>query len=154
MKLLFKQRLLSWLDSSDIYNEAGDVVFRVEGQLAWGHRFHIYDAYNCHVATLRQKMLTFLPRYEIIIGGKSFGDVRKELTLLRPRFVLDHIGWVVEGNLTQWEYDIKTITGQPIAHASKELLQWTDTYSLDVFRAGDALTALLVVLAIDAEKDR
>ena len=37
MKMLFQQRMFSWFDSYDIYNEAGDTLFTVEGQLAWGH---------------------------------------------------------------------------------------------------------------------
>ena len=37
MKLLFKQRFFSWFDSYDIYNEAGDTVYVVKGQLSWGH---------------------------------------------------------------------------------------------------------------------
>lgn len=37
MKLLFKQRIFSWLDSYDIYNEQGERVYTVKGELAWGH---------------------------------------------------------------------------------------------------------------------
>ena len=41
MKLYFKQRLFSWFDSYDIYDyDTGDVVYTVEGQLAWGHCLH------------------------------------------------------------------------------------------------------------------
>ncbi len=36
MKLLFKQRFFSWFDSYDIYNEAGETVYTVEGKLSWG----------------------------------------------------------------------------------------------------------------------
>ena len=39
-----------------------------------------------------------------------------------------------------------------MASISKELLNWTDTYTIDVADPGDALYALMVVLAIDAEK--
>lgn len=36
MKLYFKQRFFSWFDSYDIYDyDTGDVVYTVEGQLAW-----------------------------------------------------------------------------------------------------------------------
>lgn len=38
MRLLFKQRFFSWFDSFDIYDEAGDTVFSVEGRMAWGHK--------------------------------------------------------------------------------------------------------------------
>ena len=32
MKLFFKQRFFSWFDSYDIYNEAGETVYTVEGK--------------------------------------------------------------------------------------------------------------------------
>ena len=45
MKLLFKQRLFSWFDSYDIYDEAGNTVYVVKVQFSWGHKLAIYDAY-------------------------------------------------------------------------------------------------------------
>ena len=52
MKLYFKQRFFSWFDSYDIYDyDTGDVVYTVEGQLAWGHCLHILDADGRHIAT-------------------------------------------------------------------------------------------------------
>lgn len=41
---------------------------------------------------------------------------------------------------------------QEVAVVSKELFNWTDTYSIDVYNPQDALYALMLVLAIDAEK--
>ena len=41
-----------------------------------------------------------------------------------------------------------------MAVVGKELFQWTDTYIIDVEDPGNALCALMVVLAIDAEKCR
>ncbi len=35
MKLLFKQRLFSWFDSYDIYDEYGNVIYTVKGELSW-----------------------------------------------------------------------------------------------------------------------
>lgn len=34
MKLLFQQRFFSWFDSYDIYNEAGQTLYTVKGQLS------------------------------------------------------------------------------------------------------------------------
>lgn len=39
-----------------------------------------------------------------------------------------------------------------VATIGKELFHWTDTYVIDVADPADALHALMVVLAIDAEK--
>ena len=38
MKLLFKQRFFSWLDSYDIYDENNNVLFQVKDELSWGHK--------------------------------------------------------------------------------------------------------------------
>ena len=46
MKLLFKQRLFSWFDSYDIYDELGTTVYTVRGQLAWGQCLKIFDLYG------------------------------------------------------------------------------------------------------------
>ena len=56
-------------------------------------------------------------------------------------------GWM-EGNAGQVQYN----GGAEVARISKELFHWTDTYTIDVERPEDALAALMVVLAIDAEK--
>ena len=42
--------------------------------------------------------------------------------------------------------------GNTVATVSKELFRMTDTYVIDVRRSEDALCALMLVLAIDAEK--
>lgn len=152
MRLLFKQRLFSWLDSYDIYNEAGETVFTVRGQLSWGHCLKIFDAYNREVGTVREKILTWLPAFEMYEGERLIGTIRKEWTLFRPRFSVDCRGWEMEGSFMEWDYDIRDPFGQCVASVSKELLNWTDTYVIDVTDPSDALHVLMLVLAIDAEK--
>lgn len=61
MKLLFKQRLFSWFDSYDIYNENGETVFTVKGKPSWGHKLHILNRNGEHIATVKQVILTFMP---------------------------------------------------------------------------------------------
>ena len=68
MRLLFKQRFFSWFDSYDIYDEDGNTVFTVEGKLAWGHCLHILNAAGEHIGTVQQRVLTFLPKFELYIG--------------------------------------------------------------------------------------
>lgn len=152
MKLLFKQRMFSWFDSYDIYDEAGQTVFTVEGKLSWGHCLHILDARGQHIGTVQQKMLTFLPKFELYAYGEYLGCIRKEFTFFKPLFTLDGSDWTVEGQFMEWDYSINSPSRGHIASISKELFQWTDTYVIDVADPGDALCALMVVLAIDAEK--
>ena len=85
MKLCFKQRFFSWFDSYDIYDAyTGATAFTVEGKLAWGHCLHILDAQGRHIATVKERVLTFLPKFDLYIGERSIGTIRKEFTLFRP----------------------------------------------------------------------
>ena len=152
MKLLFKQRLFSWFDSYDIYDEAGNTVYIVKGQLSWGHLLKIYDANRFEVGTVREKIITFLPKFEVYMGNTYVGRISKEFTLFRPKYDIDFNGWHIDGNLFEWDYSIIGPRGELIATISKQLLRWTDTYVIDVVNPNDALCALMFVLAIDAEK--
>ena len=152
MKLLFKQRLFSWFDSYDIYDESGNVVFSVEGQLAWGHCMKIFDANGKELGMVQQKIFTFLPKFEIYLNGSYVGCITKEFSFLKPVFHIDYNGWHVEGNFWEWDYSILNGSGHCVATVSKELFKWTDTYVIDVNDSKDTLSALMLVLAIDAEK--
>ena len=152
MKLLFRQRFFSWFDSYDIYDEAGRTVYTVEGKLSWGHRLEIYGPAGAHLGTVKEEVLTFLPRFALYIGEEYLGCIRKEFTFFRPRFQLDCSGWQVEGNFLEWDYTVVDRAGGLVMQASKELFHWTDTYTLDIVRPEDALLCLMIVLAIDAAK--
>lgn len=152
MKLLFKQRLFSWFDSYDIYDENGNVVYIVKGELSWGHCLRIYDARGSVVGTVKEKMLTFLPKFEMYLGEMYIGCISKEFTFFKVKYNLDCNGWSVEGNWLEWDYIIADSSGGMVARVSKEIWNWTDTYVIDVVNPGNSLYALMIVLAIDAEK--
>ena len=152
MKLLFRQRFFTWFDSYDIYDESGATLFTVEGQLGWGHTLHINDAKGEHIATLKQRLFTFLPKFDLYIGEDLVGTITKDFTFFAPAFDVDFNNWRVEGQFMEWDYDILDKFGNQVASISKELFNWTDTYVIDVADPDDALYALMVVLAIDAEK--
>mgnify|MGYP002548474197 CR=1 FL=1 len=152
MKLLFKQRIFSWFDSYDIYNEEGQTVYTVKGQLSWGHCLKIFDAYGKEIGTVKERVLTFLPKFEIYLENNYIGCISKELTLLKPKYNIDYNGWHIEGDFWEWDYSILNSSGRNIATVSKQLFKLADTYIIDVNDPQDALCALMLVLAIDAEK--
>lgn len=151
MKLRFKQRFFSWLDSYDVYDDSGNVYFRVEGQLAFSHTFNVYDKNGKFVGKLKQAIISFLPCFYIYDKNeREIGSIQKNFSLFTPRFTVNVNGWNVEGDFFGWEYTIKH-RNNVIARISKELFNFTDTYTIDV-KEENALEALLVVLAIDAVK--
>ena len=152
MKLLFKQKLFSWFDSYDVYDESGRTVYKVKGQLAWGHRLKICDARGREVGTVRERIISLLPKFEIYLGDRYVGCISKQFTLFKPKYNIDFNGWHIKGNLFEWDYTILGVDGKTVATISKQLLRWTDTYVIDVADPADALCALMFVIAVDAEK--
>ena len=152
MKLLFKQRFFSWFDSYDIFDDAGQTVYTVHGELSWGHKLNVYDASGTLLGTVRERVFSFLPKFEILKNGQVVGEIHKEFTFFKPRFTVDFEGWQVSGSFWEWDYTITDASGVTVATVSKELFRFTDTYVIDVVHEKDALSALMLVLAIDAEK--
>jgi len=153
MKLLFKQRMFSWFDSYDIYDEAGNTVFTVKGRMSWGKQLEIYDAVGCRVGMLKQRPSLFRPIFDIYIGDFCVGSVVKEFTFFRPSFHIDCNGWQIEGEWWEWDYDILDHNRSLVANIYKEIFNWTDTYVINVYDPINAVAAVMVALAIDAEKD-
>ncbi len=152
MRLLFKQRIFSWFDSYDITDEDGNKVYEVKGQLAWGHCLKIFDAYGSELGMVKEKILTFLPKFEIYENGRYLGCINKEWTFFKPKYNIEYKGWHVDGNWLEWDYTITGAGGSRIASISKEYFHLSDTYVLDIANPDDALYVLMFVLAIDAEK--
>ena len=152
MKLLFKQRFFSWLDSYDIYDEAGNTVYVVKGELSWGHLLRIYDARGNMLGCVKQKLFTWLPSFEMYLGERYVGSINREISFFGTKYNIDYHGWHVDGDWFEWDYSIFDAADREVATVSKELWNWTDTYSINVRDPQDALYALMLVLAIDAEK--
>lgn len=150
MKLLIKQRVFSWTDSYDVYDERVEAKYFVKAEfLSLGHQLHVYDHNRKEIGIIHQKILTLLPAFDIEIGGRIRGTIQKQVSFFKPRYEIDYNGWRVEGDLFGWDYDVYS-GSSPIIHISKELLQWGDTYVIDFQNPSDELDGLLLVIAIDA----
>ena len=152
MRMYFKQRLFSWFDSYDIYDEQGKVIYEVKGQLSWGHCLKIFDAYGSEVGTVEERVLTFLPKFNVYLGDRYLGCISKEFSFFMPKYDIDYNGWHIEGDFLEWDYQITDGNGGTVAVITKELFHMTDQYVIDVPDQSNALIALMFVLAIDAEK--
>ncbi len=152
MKLIFKQRFMTWLSSYDIFDEAGNTVFTVESQASFTRLMHVRGANGGYLASVKQKAWAWRPTFEIYVGPDYVGQIRRAGPLFRPHYEIDYRGWTADGDFMGFDYSIDDAAGNPVALLSKELFKLTDTYIIEVLNPDDALYALLLVLAIDAEK--
>lgn len=151
MKLLIRQRVFSWTDSYDVYDETGRPKYFVKAEwFTLGHQIHVYEkATGREVGSIHQKLFRFLPAFEIVLNGQAMGTVRKEFTFFSPRYSIDYQGWTAEGDLFGWDYDVRR-GNVTVLHISKELFTWGDTYAMTFENPAVEMPGLLLVIAIDA----
>ena len=131
MKLIIKQQFFTLFDKFDVYDEGDNIVYTVEGQFALTKTLSVLDHDGNEAAKLTRRFFTILPTFDI-----------------------DYMNWSVKGDILEWDYDVNDENGSLIAHISKEILNLTDTYCIDVEDDKNALHVLMLVLAIDAEKEQ
>ena len=149
MKLYMKQKIFSWNDKFSVYDANGEEHYFVEGELfSWGKKLHVYDRVRREAAFVRQELFTLLPKFIVSIGGQDIAEIVKEFTLFKPKYRIDGLGWEIDGDFWDHEYEIKK-NGRTIVSLSKEWFTWGDCYELDIESPEDEIVALAVVLAID-----
>lgn len=149
MKLYMKQKIFSWNDKFSVYDESGTERYFVEGEFfSWGKKLHVYDTLQQEAAFIRQEVLTFLPKFIVSIKGQDIAEIVKEFTFFRPRYRIDGLGWEIDGDFWDHDYEI-TKNGRTIVRLNKEWFTWGDCYELDIESPEDEIVALAVVLAID-----
>ena len=148
MKLYIRQKVFSWRDKFAVKDEYQNDRWFAQGEIfTLGRKLHVYDAGGSEVAFIRQKLMTFLPRYYIEVGGVVYEFV-KEFTLLRPKYTIRNLDWVIDGNFWEHEYSVSNSRGD-VMRISKAWLSWGDFYELDIAEGQDELLCLCVALAID-----
>ena len=151
MQLLIKQRIFTITDNYYVYDETGEIRYEVEDELfRLGHQIHVYDKRTGQeVGSIHQRFFTLMPEFEIVIDGRVMGTIRKKISFFTPQYEVDYRGWHVEGNLMGWDYQVMR-GDMEVMTISKELINWSDTYSLRYDNPADEIPGLLLVIAIDA----
>lgn len=157
MRYVIREKLFRLAEDSDITDEAGQPVFRVNGSIFSLHNTLVmYDMAGNEVATIRKQLLTFTPIYEITRHGQEVAEVRKHLfTPFIDRFTVDIPGpddLEITGSL--FDHNCTIMRGdQVIATVSKAWMSFTDTYGVETAPGEDDVLILASVLALDLAED-
>lgn len=152
MKLYIKQKVFSFKDKFDIYDESGESKYYVEGEVfSFGKKLHVFDKNGTEIAFIRQKVLSFLMRYYIERKDSTMNVnalVEKQFSL-KPSYRIDDFGWNVTGDFFAHNYVVEGANGV-IATITKKWMSWGDSYEIDIADGQDIVNVLCVVIVIDA----
>ncbi len=148
MKLYIKQKVFSWGDKFNVYDENGNEKYLVRGEiLSLGKKLHIYDNANNAQAFIRRNIWSVLPCFYFDVNCSTY-QVSKKFSF-KPKYVVDKLNWTVQGGLYAHDYTIEC-EGNIVATVKKKWMTWADTYEIDFADDANELLVLCVAIIIDA----
>lgn len=150
MKFYIKQKVFSWGDKFSIYDANGNERYFVQGEVfSFGKKLHLLDLGGNEIAFISQKLFSFLPTYKISRYGNEIAEVVRNFTFFKQEYSVNGPNWYVQGDFFSHEFALYDNERQ-IASVSKDWFTWGDAYLIDIDDEIDLITALSVVLVIDA----
>ena len=149
MRLYMKEKVFSWNERFTVKDENGWDKYYVEGEFfSLGKKLHLLNVHGEEVAFIQQRLFTLMPRFSVTVAGREIAEIRKEFTFFFQRYVIDGLGWEIDGDVWAHDYVIRK-NGRTIVRITKEWFTWGDSYVLDILDPADELVALAVVLTVD-----
>jgi uncharacterized protein YxjI len=151
-KFYVNERFFAIGDKFDILDENGDVAYFAKSALfTFGRQYTIYDRKGSEVSYIRQRLLHFLPNYDLEINGRTVATVQKEFSLFVKKYIiLSEFGnFTVDGDIFAWDFEIRK-DNDTVCHVSKELMTFRDRYEVMVQDDFDEVFAISLVIILDA----
>lgn len=157
MKLYMKQKVFSLRQNFDIYDENQVSIFKVESKLiSLGRQSTIYDSQTQkELAFVKQKLMALSTTVDVFINDQQVTRIKQRfLTLFKPKFDIQNLGWTIEGDFWGYNYTIRDHEGDVVATIRKKILSWSDTYEFDINEnEADLILVMAVIIAVDIAKD-
>lgn len=153
MRYLMNEKIVALGDDYTIRDESGREVFQVDGKVfAIGDKLAVKDLAGRELATIRKKLISFRPAYEIERDGRHAATVTKALfSPFRCRFSVDVPGpgdLEAQGDILDHEYEI-TRGDRKVAQVSKRWISVRDTYAIDVAEGEDDVLLLACAVVLE-----
>lgn len=146
----FKQRFHFGGEKIDIYNQDGQLDYQIEGSFFQIPKtFTVYGRDGQKVSEITKELLTFQPRFSVQMANSRDFYLQKKWTFFRDQYEFEGLGLTVEGDIWDWNFQLKDSAGQVVAEITKEFFRLISTYNLSVYDEDYADLVISLVTAID-----
>ena len=147
-----KEKFWTWGNQFTIQDQNDRDVYQVQGKVfSWGDKLSFQAMNRQELAFISQKMMSLMPRYEIVVGGETFAEVVKEFSWFKQKFTLDVPGpndYAIDGSFWKHEFTFER-SGRQVASVSKNYWGWSDSYGVDIIDGEDDVSILCACIVID-----
>ncbi len=150
MGLCIKEKVFSWNQQYDVFDENGNQKYAVKSEFfSLGHKIHIYDLQGQEVASIYEKVFSFFKTFRIFLHGEEKGTIKEKLSFFHPKYKVDFLGLDVEGDIFDWNYQMSK-NGVVMATMQRKIFSWASTFYLDCALGADEVSYLALAIALDA----
>ena len=150
MRLIIKKKIIAWTDSFNVFDECDNKRYTVKADLiSIGRVFRVYDEHHKEVGVVREKLIKILPRYNIFIGGKEQGYIKKCLSFFHTVYDIQFANLRVDGDIFSWNYDVYNGSGQLVATVRKKIISLVDTYVMDIINEEYEMEVVMLAVVIE-----
>lgn len=154
MRYHIRERIWTLTEAFIIRDEAGQPAYEVRGKF-----FHIGDDLAMfdvrtgqEVVRIKQRLLSFLPHYEIFRGSFYSASMHEQFRFFGERFKIEvSNGSVlhVDGDIWKWNFTVSDDSGNLLAQIGRQLSLFRDSYAVDVASGADAPFFIAMAIVID-----
>lgn len=148
MRYYIKSKLFKIKEDFWVKNNKGEDSYFIDKEFfSFGLQFRVIENNN-EIYKVREKLLKFMPSYEIYDGNDNIiGRVKKQLTFFKDSiFVESNYGdFEIQGDFWHYSYRINH-NGRTIAVIDKEVLSFTDNYYVDINYENNPFIIALVII--------
>ncbi|NFQ92615.1 hypothetical protein FDG02_11935 [Clostridium sporogenes] len=151
MKFIIKQKLFSITDKYIIENEYGEKLYKAQKILmSMFKKMKIYDIEDRELVYIKEKFMKILPTYLIYMGGNQVATMKKDISILKPRFTVESIigDYEVKGDILDINFTIEK-AGETVARVKKHFPAIRDSYEVDIKEGASQSLILAMVIIID-----
>ncbi|EPY2271751.1 LURP-one-related/scramblase family protein [Clostridium sporogenes] len=151
MKFIIKQKLFSITDKYIIENEYGEKLYKAQKILmSMFKKIKIYDIEDRELVYIKEKFIKILPTYLIYMGGNQVATMKKDISILKPRFTVESIigDYEVKGDILDINFTIEK-AGETVARVKKHFPAIRDSYEVDIKEGASQSLILAMVIVID-----
>lgn len=151
MSVYYINQNFSFRDRFTIKDENQRDVFFAEGELlSIGKRITLRTMDGEDLLLVKEKIFRWLSQYKFYIGDKLVGELKRELSLFKPRYTMFSPSFTIQGDIWSYNYEIKE-GDQFVAIINKKIFSFMDAYEIEVFQEDYVELVLGIVIAIDAD---
>lgn len=151
MRLYIKQKVFSFGDKYNIFDESGNAKYIVQGEVfSFGKKLHVYDLNGQEFIYIEQKVFSFLPKYYVYIRGQLAVTIVKKFTIFSSQFIVEGTDLQVEGDFFAHDFRLVNAQGQILMAINKKYMTWGDSYEMEIGDPAMEALCIGVNLCIDA----